>query len=48
MDVEIIVDGVSIEINDFVRKVTFGVTEGIVNALHDIPNWSKIEIKLEK
>lgn len=48
MDAEIIVDGVSIDINDFVKRVTYGMTVGLVNSLHDIPDWSKIEIKLEK
>ncbi len=48
MNAEIIVDGEILDINDFVEKVTFGVAAGLVNSLRDIPDWSKIEIKLEK
>jgi hypothetical protein len=48
MDAEIIVDGKSIDLNEFVKRITFSVTVGLVNSLHDIPEWSKIEIKLER
>ena len=48
MDVQIIVDGNTLELNDFVKKVTFQVASGIVNSLRDVPDWSNVEIKLKK
>ena len=48
MNVEIIVDGNSLELKGFVKKVTFEVNNGLISSLHDVPEWSKIEIKLEK
>ncbi|WP_455392507.1 hypothetical protein [[Eubacterium] cellulosolvens] len=48
MNTEIIVDGERLEINDFVKKVTYAVATGLVNSLRDVPEWSTIEIKLEK
>jgi hypothetical protein len=48
MNTEINVDGESLDINEFVERVTFGIVAGLVNSLRDVPDWSKIEIKLEK
>ena len=48
MNVEILVDGKSLELNEFVKKVAFEVNKGLVNSLRDVPEWSTIEIKLEK
>lgn len=48
MNTEIIVDGESLELNEFVKKVTFEINSGLINSLRDVPNWSKVEIKLEK
>ena len=48
MNAEIIVDGESLDLNEFVKKITFEINSGLVNSLRDVPNWSKVEIKLEK
>jgi hypothetical protein len=48
MKVEIIVDGKNLKLNKFVQKITFGVSSGLVDSLRDIPDWSAIEIRLEK
>jgi hypothetical protein len=48
MKVEIIVDGESLGLNDFVQRVAFGVSSGLVNSLHEVPEWSTVEIKLTK
>jgi hypothetical protein len=48
MNVEIIVDGKSLELNDFVKTVTFQVASGIINSLRDVPDWANVEIKLKK
>ena len=48
MNVEIIVDGNSLEINDFVKKVAFEINNGFVTSLREVPEWTKLEIKLEK
>ncbi len=48
MKVNILVDGQALELNDFVQKVTFNITSGLINSLRDVSSWSKIEINLEK
>ena len=48
MNVEIIVDGDNLDLNEFVKKVTFEINSGLIKSLRDVPNWSKVEIKLEK
>jgi hypothetical protein len=48
MDVEIIVDGIGLDLNEFVKRITYGVSSGLVSSLHDVPEWSSIEIKLKK
>ncbi len=48
MKVEIIVDGESLNLNDFVQRVTFGINSGVLNSLREVPEWSAVEIKLTK
>ncbi len=48
MNVEIIVNGNKLELNDFVKKVTFNINSGLINSLRDVTDWSKIEIRIEK
>lgn len=48
MKVEILVDGTELDLNDFVERITFGINKGLIDSLHDVPEWSKIQIKLEK
>jgi len=48
MNVEILIDGETLDLNEFVRKVTFEINSGLIKSLRDIPEWSKVEIKLEK
>ena len=48
LNVEIIVDGKSLELNEFVQKVTFEINSGLVNSLREVPSWTTIEIKLQK
>jgi hypothetical protein len=48
MKVEIFIDGSELDLNDFVERVTFGINKGLIESLHDVPEWSKIEIKIQK
>jgi hypothetical protein len=48
MNVEIIVDGNKLDLNDFVRKVTFNVTHGLIRSLRDVNEYSKVEIRIER
>jgi hypothetical protein len=48
MKAEIMIDGESLDINDFVEKLTFEITSGLVRSLHDVPDWSKVKIVIEK
>ena len=48
MDVEIIVNGQSVDLNDYVKRVTFEINSGLIKSLRDVPDWSTVEIKLTK
>ena len=48
MNVEIIVDGNKLELNDFVKKVTFNVNHGLIRSLRDVTDYSKVEIRIER
>ncbi len=48
MKVEIVVDGQELELNDFVKKITYNLSSSLVNSLRDVPKWSTIEIRLRK
>ena len=48
MNVKIIVDDKVLELNEFVKKVSFQVVSGLINSLRDVPDWNKVELKLEK
>lgn len=48
MNVDILIDGKSLDINEFIEKITFEINSALVNSLRDVPEWSKLEIKLEK
>jgi hypothetical protein len=48
MNVQIIADGKKIALNKFVKKVAFGVNSGLIDSLKNVPEWKKVEIKIEK
>jgi hypothetical protein len=49
LKVELVVDGDTIGLNEFVAKILGGTLVGAVTSLHGIPkNWTKIEVKLTR
>ena len=48
MNVEIIIDGKDMDLNDFVQRITFEVSSGLIRSLRDVPDWSSAEIKIQK
>lgn len=47
MDIELIIDGEEIDLNDFVRKILAGTFVGAVTSLRDIKkDWKEIKIRL--
>jgi hypothetical protein len=48
METEIIVDGKKIDINPFVKSVTYEINAGLLKSLHHVPEWTKVEIVLKK
>jgi hypothetical protein len=47
LDIELIVDGEDIALNDFVRKILAGTFVGAVASLRDIKkDWKEIKIRL--
>lgn len=47
MDIELVVDGEDIPLNDFVRKILGGTFIGAVTSLRDIKkDWKEIKIRL--
>ena len=49
MDVELVVDGEEIELNEFVVKILSGALVGAVTSLHGIKeDWKEIEVKVTK
>jgi len=47
LDIELIVDGETIPLNDFVRKILGGTFAGAVTSLRDIKSdWKEIKIRL--
>jgi len=46
---KLLVDGVNIELNEFVEKFLGGTVAGAVTSLRDVSkDWKKIELKVEK
>ena len=48
MDVEILVDGNFLEINDFVKKIAYELNTGLLRSLHGAEDWKKLEIRIKK
>jgi hypothetical protein len=49
LDVELVVDGEEIELNEFVVKILSGALVGAVTSLHGIKeDWKEIEVKVTK
>ena len=49
MDIELLVDGKKIDLNEFVKKILSGTVVGAVTSLRDIKkDWERIEIKVVK
>jgi len=49
MNIQLVVDGIEIELNDFVRKMLGNVIIGAMSSLHDVQtNWKEIQIRLTK
>ena len=47
MDIELIVDGKEVALNDFVRKILAGTFVGAVTSLRDMKkDWKEIKIRL--
>ncbi len=47
MDIELVVDGEAIPLNEFVRKILAGTFVGAVTSLRDIKkDWKEIKIRL--
>ena len=48
MNVQIIADGKKIPLNQFVKKIAFGINSALIDSLKNVPAWKKMEITLEK
>ena len=49
MNIKLLVDGESVELNEFVEKILSGTVVGAVTSLRGInKDWKKIEIKVAK
>jgi len=49
LNIKLLVDGESVELNEFVEKILSGTVVGAVTSLRGInKDWKKIEIKVAK
>ena len=49
MDIELLVDGEAVDLNEFVEKILGGTVVGAVTSLRGIKkDWIKIEIRVKK
>lgn len=49
MDVKLLIDGETVDLNQFVEKILGGTIAGAVTSLRDInKNWKKIEITVTR
>ena len=48
MNVELIIDGKKIDINDFVKEFLGKTLEGAISSLSGVNNWKKLDIKVIK
>ena len=49
MDIELAIDGVEIDMNNFVKKILGNTITGAVSSLREVKkDWKEIEIRLTK
>ncbi len=49
LDIGLIVDGVEIDMNNFVKKILGNTITGAVSSLHEVKkDWKEIEIRLTR
>jgi hypothetical protein len=49
LNVELLVDGEAVELNEFVERILGGIVVGAVTSLRGFKkDWAKIEIKVKK
>ena len=49
MNIELLVDGEAVDLNEFVEKILGGTVVGAVTSLRGIKkDWAKIEIRVKK
>jgi len=49
LDIELLVDGEAVDLNEFVEKILGGTVVGAVTSLRGIKkDWTKIEIRVKK
>jgi hypothetical protein len=49
LNVELLIDGESVDLNKFVEKILGGTVVGAVTSLRDVKtDWAKIEIRVKK
>ncbi len=48
VDIVLEVDGKKIPMNDFVRKILYGMIAGSIGALHDVDDWKIVNINLKR
>ena len=49
MNVELLVDGEAVDLNEFVEKILCGTVVGAVSSLRGVKkDWAKIEIRVKK
>lgn len=49
MNVDLLIDGQAVDLNEFVEKILGGTVVGAVTSLRDVKkDWAKIEIRVKK
>jgi hypothetical protein len=47
-ELELQVDGINVEMNSFVKKITSNIIVGILSSLHDTDNWKNATITINR
>ena len=47
-ELELKVDGINIEMNSFVEKITSNIIFGILRSLHGTDNWKNVTITIQR
>jgi hypothetical protein len=48
VELKLIVDGVEVDLNEYVTSVVFEVNNGLLKTLRDINDWNKMELHIQK